>query len=152
MEGTRWTRKELLILFATEPEPTADAVLALQEAFDATKRRIQDLERQIHQNSQNSHKPPSTDVFDRPNPKSLRKPSGKPSGGQPGHLGARLEMREHPDQVVTHTPEQCSYCGERLLGSADPAPYERRQVFELVAQIGKPNVGDAPSHAKNAVV
>ena len=69
--------------------------------------KVADLERPVHQDSRNSHKPPSSDGYQKPVPKSLRKKSGKPSGGQIGHPGTRLEMRDHPDQVVTHRPVAC---------------------------------------------
>jgi hypothetical protein len=58
MEWTLPTRNELLTVFATEPEPTADAVVALQEAFVALAERLPELERQVNQTSQNSHQPP----------------------------------------------------------------------------------------------
>jgi len=87
MEWTLRTRDELLTLFATEPEPTADAVLALQEAFVALAERLPEWERQVNQTSQNSHQPPSKeDVFNPPpsNPKSLRGHRGRASGGSSG--------------------------------------------------------------------
>jgi len=136
MEWTLRTRDELLTLFATEPEPTADAVLALQEAFVALAERLPELERQVNQTSQNSHQPPSKDdVFNPPppKPKSLRGKSGRASGGQVGHPGAHLEMCEEPDQVVPHVPTQCARCGTPLAPPDDllAADYiERRQVFD----------------------
>ena len=53
----------------------------------------------MNQNSQNSSKPPSTDVFcsEKPKPKSSRTISGKKAGGQKGHPGKTLEMVENPD-------------------------------------------------------
>jgi transposase len=53
----------------------------------------------LNQNSQNSSKPPSTDVFcsEKPKPKSSRTISGKKAGGQKGHPGKTLEMVENPD-------------------------------------------------------
>jgi transposase len=53
----------------------------------------------LNQNSQNSSKPPSTDVFvkEKPKPKSSRTISGKKAGGQKGHPGKTLEMVEAPD-------------------------------------------------------
>ena len=42
---------------------------------------IQELKEQLNKNSKNSSKPPSSDVFKNPAPKSLRKLSGKKAGG-----------------------------------------------------------------------
>ena len=39
--------------------------------------KVADLERPVHQDSRNSHKPPSSDGYQEPAPKSLRKKSGK---------------------------------------------------------------------------
>ena len=56
------------------------------------------LESRLNQNSRNSSKPPSADLIQgKPNPKSLRKKSGKKPGGQEGHSGTTLEMVNDPD-------------------------------------------------------
>lgn len=49
--------------------------------------RIKELEDQISKNSRNSSKPPSSDEFDKPAPKSQRKTTGRKAGGQKGHEG-----------------------------------------------------------------
>ncbi|MCM1345930.1 MAG: transposase, partial [Bacteroides sp.] len=70
-------------------------------------------------NSGNSGTPPSKEnmrdeVIRRT--KSLRKPSGKKPGGQPGHEGATLELNSTPDVVIDDAPEVCDKCGDSLDG------------------------------------
>jgi hypothetical protein len=63
---------------------------------------VKDLRGKLAKNSQNSSKAPSTDGYNKPKPKSLRRPSGKKSGGQTGHPPARLEMVDLPDHIEPH--------------------------------------------------
>jgi len=89
-----------------------------------------DLRGKLAKNSQNSSQPPSTDGYKKPKPKSLRKPSGKRSGGQKGHTGARLEQVENPDHTNLHPVLNCQECGHSLKQS--PASGHRsRQVIDL---------------------
>ncbi|MBI2333199.1 MAG: IS66 family transposase [Chloroflexi bacterium] len=91
--------------------------------------RIQKLEDQLAKNSRNSGKPPSSDGYDQPAPKSLRKRHRRKSGGQPGHRGETLEMVEHPDHVKVHKVKECKHCGYSL-NRRKAIGYEKRQVFE----------------------
>ena len=82
------------------------------------------------QDSHNSSRPPSSDRGSaKPKPKSLRKKSGRPSGGQPGHPGRTLQFSDTPKHVQVHPLLECE-CGEDL--SRQPAvDFQRRQVFDL---------------------
>ena len=73
--------------------------------------------------------PPSSDGSRMPSPQSLRTPSGKKSGGQPGHKGDTLLRVENPDMVV-EIPVTCCSCGEDL-SHLPIMGHERRQVFDL---------------------
>jgi len=64
-------------------------------------------------NSKTSSTPPSQDIG-RSNQKNSRVPSSRKPGGQQGHEGSTLEMKEYPDKVVTYSPEFCQGCGEKL--------------------------------------
>lgn len=107
---------------------------ALEEAVATIaqlNQRVQELEHRLNKDSHNSHLPPSSDRFVR-QPKSLRKKSEKPSGGQKGHAGKHLMMVETPDHMVIHAPEMCSSCQHDL--SRSPAQsVRRRQIIDLPA-------------------
>lgn len=98
--------------------------------LEASERRVRQGEEQVAKDSHNSSTPPSSDGLATPKPKSLRKPSPRPTGGQPGHPGQTLRMVPTPDRTVRHPVDRCTGCGRSL---ADPAPdrVERRQVFDL---------------------
>jgi len=108
-----------------------EAVMALiHNTLEQLANRIQALEDQIAKNSRNSGKPPSSDGYNRPAPKSLRKRHGKKSGGQVGHVGYTLQAVEHPNLVTVHRVEQCSHC-QASLKRVKASRYEKRQVFEV---------------------
>jgi len=93
-------------------------------------KEIEDLKSKLAKNSRNSSKPPSSDGYDKPQPKSLRKKSGRSSGGQPGHKGNTLKQVAHPDIIKEHTINRCVHCGANL-SKQTPTDYEARQVFDL---------------------
>ncbi|MBN1511318.1 MAG: IS66 family transposase [Phycisphaerae bacterium] len=103
---------------------------ALRTECQALRDRVQTLEEQVAKDSHNSHKPPSSDGLAKPKPKSLRPPSERPTGGQPGHAGHTLRMVEKPSRTVRHAVERCAQCGRSLLRQP-PDNVERRQVFDL---------------------
>ncbi len=71
--------------------------------------RVQELEARLAKDSHNSSKPPSSDGLRRQT-KSLRRRSGKTTGGQLGHRGETLHLVATPDAVVEHRPAVCAQC------------------------------------------
>ena len=71
--------------------------------------RIAELEEQLHKDSHNSSKPPSSDGYEKPSPKSQRKKSGRKAGGQTGHKGHHM-MLDNPDRVEVVYPQHCVNC------------------------------------------
>ena len=108
-----------------------EAVVALIETtFKGMDERLKVLESRLNQNSQNSHRPPSSEGLRKPPPRSERKKTGRRSGGQAGHEGTTLEMATEPDEIVDHWPEKCASCGQ-TLGATHANGYEARQVHDL---------------------
>jgi transposase len=102
---------------------------SFQEQLSTTQSQIEELKGQIGKNSHNSHKPPSSDGLGRKT-HSLRKPSGRASGGQVGHVGETRALSEKVDRIIVHRPTCCEYCGESLAQTPGKL-LERRQVHDL---------------------
>ena len=107
-----------------------DELDVLRDVVQDLRSEVKDLRGQLSQNSQNSSKPPSTDGYQKPQPKSLRKPSGKSTGGQKGHRGTQLKKVERPDHLMVHPVENCQQCGLGL-SNVKPRPGHRREVFDI---------------------
>lgn len=110
------------------PEAVAAVIAHLEAEINELRVRVQALEDRLAKDSHNSHLPPSRDLP--PKPKSLRKPSGRKPGGQPGHTGTTLAWSTEPDHIVVHHPLICAGCGARL-DEATVIGDRRRQVVEL---------------------
>jgi len=121
------TRQEICEAY----EQGVEAVIALfEQTIGQLGARVAALEEQKAKNSRNSSKPPSSDGLKKPAPRSLRKRSGKKSGGQPGHKGHTLEAVAEPDHVEKHAVTECSAC-HATLTETTPQGYEKRQVFDV---------------------
>jgi transposase len=129
--------REVVVRVLLEMDGRIDALE--QQAQDLTARigvnenRARHLEDQLAKNSRNSSKPPSTDGFKRPSPKSLRKKGQRKSGGQPGHTGHTLKRVEKADHTEVHRVKACECC-RRCLADHPPDRVEKRQVHDLPAR------------------
>jgi transposase len=105
-------------------------VAELVEVNEKLRSEVTELRARLSLNSRNSSKPPSSDGYVKPAPKSRRVRSGKKPGKQPGDPGKHLAKRTDPDVVRVHAPTTCSGCG----GDVSDAPVTSvaaRQVFDL---------------------
>jgi transposase len=116
------TEHEAQALYAQGEGPVVSKLLE-QDA------RIRELLAQRATDSHNSSKPPSTDGFHKPAPKSSRKKTGRKPGGQKGHPGSTLGLSENPDRVILHPVTTCLQCGLDL--SEHSAEVDRRQVIDI---------------------
>jgi len=111
-------------------EEWAATPLAVRALVMELLRRLAQVEARLNQTSRNSSKPPSSDPPSA-HPRPAKEPTGRKSGGQPGHEGhgRKLKPESEVDLIIDVRPERCGQCGTLLLGEdADP---ERHQVTEL---------------------
>ena len=111
-------------------------LLARDERIDRLERQVTELLQKLGQNSQNSHRPPSTDppgVRKRRRTSKQSKPQSKRRpGGQPGHQGANRDLLP-PDKVnkfVDLYPSHCENCWQPLPEVPDPEA-KRYQLTEI---------------------
>jgi len=96
---------------------------------------IVELREQLNKNSHNSSKPPSSDGYKKPKPKSLRTPSGKKQGGQTGHKGTHLEASAKPDEIIPCMPTSCKGCPYHDICKQSAVVVEKRQVFDAIVKV-----------------
>jgi transposase len=107
-------------------------VAELRGENEALRAENAELRRRLELDSSNSSKPPSSDgLKKKPRiPGSLRRRSGKRSGGQAGHKGDTLRQVAAPDRVIRHEAQACGHCRAGLTGAMERG-VETRQVFDL---------------------
>jgi transposase len=114
-------QEEILTVYEAGPDAVVQLVSGLIQEFTAIiqhqhdeiaelKERVRTLEQQVNKNSRNSSKPPSSDGFNKPKPKSLRQKGKNAVGGQQGHSGHTLKFTAEPDHIVIHSISTC-HCG-----------------------------------------
>src|SRR5713101_3519099 len=124
------THEEIRAVYDQGPEAVIALIEPLCAQIAALTARVKELEDRLATKSRNSSKPPSSDSFTKQT-RSLRQPSGRKTGGQPGHPGTTLHQGAVPDQTRLHEPAQCVACGASLAEVAGQPDPERRQVFDL---------------------
>ena len=131
------TPEEALAIYHAGPEVVVKALCELSNQVELLQKQVAELHKEVQRlkdqlakNSRNSSKPPSSDGFNRPAPKSLRPQGKRKPGGQKGHPGSTLKMVDNPDHIIPHPVDQCQRCG-RCLNDEVPIDIEKRQVFDI---------------------
>jgi len=120
------TVERLLVLLAER-----DTVIEGQaQAIEQLTGQVAALQARLGQNPRNSSRPPSSEGYAKPAPRSQRRPSWRRPGGQDGAPGTTLRQVAEPDRVLVHTPAVCGGCGAGLAG-APVVSCAARQVFDL---------------------
>lgn len=89
-----------------------------------------ELRARLNRNSQNSSKPPSSDL---PGVRLVKPRRGKrrKRGGQPGHVGRFAADPPHVDEVKQYRPRRCKHCGSSLADGEDTGSVTNHYVYEL---------------------
>lgn len=115
------------------------------------QQRIEELERRLGQNSQNSSQPPSIDP-----PSAPRRPrkasTGRKPGGQPGHEGHQRTLLppERVNRIEPLWPDRCDNCRQQLPSGPkriEVGAPQRHQVVELPVLVA--NVTEYQLHAQS---
>ena len=111
---------------------TIDTMASTIEELNKT---VAELKEQLNKNSKNSSKPPSSDGYKKPNPKSLREKTGKKQGGQNGHGGSHLITTVEPDNIEQHKPSACEGCQHYDKCKDKACVTETRTVIDAVVDV-----------------
>ena len=137
--------------------------------LDELRKRLEKYE-EPPKNSGNSSTPPSKEkmkdeIIRRTG--SLRKPSGRKPGAQPGHKGSTLELSDTPDIVTVKSADICDACGDSLenceevldyieqvisLPELKPIVKEIRHYIKVCRTCGKRVKSSSEPRRSNAVV
>ena len=145
-------------------------IQSLLQTIERLEAKITTLEAELamyknKKNSSNSHIPPSQDQ-NRPRKNiSLREPTDKKAGGQPGHEGTTLRCRNKVDETIKHSPAECSSCGNNLGNHPEELVSTRQlidiptialkciehQVYKKQCNCGHTTISKFPKHVANPV-
>lgn len=141
-------------------------VVRLQAEVVRLQAENAELRRRLEMNSQNSHKPPSSDGYRKKRVQpALPKGEKRALGGQVGHKGKTLRQVDKADRVEVHLPERCAICGRVVSADEAHEVVSKRQVFDLpepklevtehrlgqVECCGQPQCGEYPAYVSSSV-
>lgn len=123
-------RKRASALYDQGREAVVNYIVELETKLELMDERLKILEAILHQDSHNSHQPPSRDKSKKNYPSPNQQKSKRSTGGQPGHEGTTLKRVTKPDFVEKHSVERCSGCGKSLR-HMNARSIVKRQVIDI---------------------
>ena len=116
------SKDELIILvkvLIVQNRKQGEQIVELTKKLELLTTEVIALRKELHRlkhpkNSSNSSVPPSKDENRPKRNRSLRRKSGKKSGGQKGHKGITLKLVDNPTTIEELVPAYCNKCGKDL--------------------------------------
>jgi transposase len=113
-------------------ESLQEELRVVRAELAAAKAEIVELRARLNQNSQNSSKPPSSDLAgSRPVTAKDKRGRRRKRGGQPGHSRHLSSPPEHVDQVQQYRPPVCKHCRADLTAGEPTGSIVNHYVYEL---------------------
>lgn len=113
-------------------------ILEQQRVIEQLMQAVNRLQVSLHQDSQTSSKPPSTDLLKKPEknqtsqqPETAKEEPLRKPGGQPGHEGKTRKGFKRIDRYQILRPQECPACGGDEF-VAEPVRVQVQQVAQLV--------------------
>lgn len=109
-------------------------IAQLTAEIAAKDKLIAELQRKNGMNSGNSSMPPSSDRFNKPKPSKINKGESKPkkkSGGQLGHKGSTMKLKDEPDLILPCLPSDCVTCNQFDCCSSKMDVLDSRNVVDI---------------------
>ena len=123
-------RKRASDLYDQGREAVVNYIVELETKLELMDERLKKLEAFLHQDSHNSHQPPSRDKSKKNYPSPNQQKSKRTTGGQPGHEGTTLKRVADPEYFEKHKVKQCSRCGKSLR-HVNARSIVKRQVIDI---------------------
>ncbi len=113
-------------------------ILEQQRVIEQLMQAVNRLQVSLHQDSQTSSKPPSTDLLKKPEkhktsqpPETAKEEPLRKPGGQPGHEGKTRKGFKRIDRYQILRPQECPACGGHEFVT-EPVRVQVQQVAQLV--------------------
>jgi len=122
------TKEEYILELEARNAELEQRVKILEEKIETLLIALQ--RKVVKKDSHNSSNPPSQDKYKPKKNRSLRKMTGRKTGGQIGHKGHTLKQKSEPDKYIDLKSDYCKKCGSSLFAS-NQYLLSKRQVVEI---------------------
>ena len=124
--------KQKLDELKQEKAEQGDELSKVRRTLEKTQEELEKEKDKTCRNPRNSSKPPSSEGYEKPAPRSTRVSSGRPIGGQIGHPGTTLMRTGKADVTVACPLEKCKSCEHWEECVRNPEIAHKREVRSTI--------------------